>query len=124
MKKILIVEDSVDLANNVKYMLSKSGYTVFVANDGAEGVAIAKDKLPDLIIMDLIMPGMQGGDAVSAIKKFPACKDIPVIFLTGLMSSHEEGEAIETIIVDGKNYPALPKPFDFSLLTKTIESIL
>ena len=124
MKKILIVEDSIDLANNVKYMLSKSGYTVLVANDGAEGVTIAKEKLPDLIIMDLMLPGMQGGDAVSAIKKFPACRDIPVIFMTGLMSSKEQGEEIETIIVDGKNYPALPKPFDFPKLIKTIESIL
>src|ERR1700691_651148 len=113
MKKVLVVEDDADVSSNIKYMLTKTGYTVLVANDGTQGLTMAKDNLPDLIIMDLMLPGMQGGDVVSAIKKHPPCTDIPVILLTGLMSNKEEREGIETILIDGKQYPAFSKPFDF-----------
>lgn len=124
MKKVLIVEDNIDLSSSIKFMLSKSGYNVFVANDGAGAVEMALENLPDLIIMDLMLPGQSGEDAVSAIKKHPPCKDVPVIFLTGLISGKEDKDDIEVIIVDGKKYPALPKPFDFPQLFKTIENIL
>jgi DNA-binding response OmpR family regulator len=124
MNKILVVEDNVDLSSSIKYMLSKSGYTVFAANDGNAGVALAKEKLPDLIIMDLMLPGISGEDAVSMIKKHPPCKDIPVIFLTALITSRGENDDIETIIVDGEKYPALAKPFDFPQLLKTVKNIL
>lgn len=124
MKKILVIEDSTDVSSNIEYMLSKSGYTVFVANDGAGGIALAKEKLPDLIIMDIMLPDIQGGEAVNTIKKHPPCKETPVIFLTGLMSSKEGKEGLETINVDGKAYPALGKPFDFPQLLKTIKRYL
>jgi len=124
MKKILIIEDSADVSSNIEYMLSKAGYSVFVANDGADGIAQAQENIPDLIIMDIMLPDIQGGDAVNAIKKYPPCKDIPVVFLTGLMSSQEGKENIETINVDGKAYPALGKPFDFPQLLNTIKKIL
>lgn len=121
MKKILVIEDSIDVSSNIEYMLTKAGYSVFVANDGSKGVAMAKEKLPDLIIMDVMLPDIQGGEAVTMIKTHPSCKNIPVIFLTGLMSSGENKEGVETINVDGKAYPALGKPFDFPQLLKAIE---
>jgi len=124
MKKVLIVDDSVDVSSNIEYMLSKSGYSVFVANDGAKGVALAKEKLPDLIIMDIMLPDIQGGEAVNLIKKYPPCRDVPVIFLTGLMSSGENKEGVETVNVDGKAFPALGKPFDFPQLLKIIRKYL
>jgi len=125
MKKILIIEDSLDVASNIEYMLSKAGYQVFVANDGAGGVAMAKEKVPDLILMDLMLPDIQGGEAVKTIKTFPSCKEVPVIFLTGLMSGgQEKNDGVETINVDGKAYPAFGKPFDFSQLLKIIEKQL
>ena len=106
-------------------MLSKSGYSVFVANNGADGIAMAKVKLPDLIIMDIMLPDIQGGEAVRTIKKYPPCSDIFVIFLTGLMSSNEGiDHDIDTINVDGKVYPVLGKPFDFSKLLNNIKRIL
>ena len=121
MKKVLVIEDSTDVSSNIEYMLSKQGYSVFVANDGTEGIALAIEKLPDLIIMDIMLPDIQGGEAVNMIKRNPACKEIPVIFLTGLMSSKGEKEDIETINVNGKAYPALGKPFDFPQLLKAIK---
>ena len=125
MKKILIIEDSIDVSSNIEYMLSKAGYSVFVANDGTRGIAMAKEKVPDLIIMDIMLPDIQGGDAVSMIKKYPPCKDVAVIFLTGLMSGSEgKDESIETINVEGNAYPAFGKPFDFSQLLKQIKKYL
>jgi CheY-like chemotaxis protein len=124
MKKILIVEDNLDLSNSIMFMLSKSGYKALVANDGNKGIEMAKASLPDLIIMDLMLPGISGEDAVSLIKKHPPCKDTPVIFLTALISSKAEKDDIETIIVDDKKYPALAKPFDFPQLIKTIKNSL
>jgi CheY-like chemotaxis protein len=85
---------------------------------------MSKEKLPDLIVMDLMLPGISGEDAVSTIKKYPPCKDIPVIFLSGLMSSREKKDDIETIIVAGKSYSALAKPFDFPQLLRIIEKAL
>jgi len=124
MKKILVVEDNADVSSNIEYMLSKAGYSVFVANDGASGIAIAKEKIPDLIIMDLMLPDIQGGDALNAIKKYAPCKDITVIFLTGLISGVDIKDDITTINVNGKSYPALGKPFDFFLLLKNIKRYL
>jgi len=120
MKKVLIVEDNVDISSNIGYMLSQLGYLAFVAKDGAEGIAMAKEKLPDVIIMDLMLPDMMGGEVVSTIKKHSPCNGVPVIFLTALMSKEDAGE-INTIMVDGKRYPALAKPFDFPQLLKIIE---
>jgi len=123
MKKILIVEDDADLSNSIKYVLTKSGYTVFVAHDGAEGIALAQEKLPDVIIMDYMLPDIPGGDVVSTIKKHSLCKNTSVVFLTGLMSNRDLKEGIDTLIIDGKSYPVLAKPFDFPQLLKTIEDI-
>jgi len=124
MRKIIIIDDNVDVSANIEYMLSKSGYAALVAHDAAKGIALVQKELPDLIIMDIMLPDMQGGEAVNKIKKFPSCKEIPVIFLTGLMSGTKGNEGIETINVDGKSYPALGKPFDFPQLLNTIKKSL
>jgi CheY-like chemotaxis protein len=125
MKKILIIEDSADMASNIQYVLSNEGYLVFTANTGVQGIEMAKDMAPDLLLVDIMLPDIQGGDAVHKIKKHPSCGDVPVIFLTGLMSeSQEDNQGVETIIVDGQAYPALGKPFDFPRLLKYIREFL
>ena len=117
MKKILIVEDDADVASNIECVLSKEGYSVFVANNGAAGIAAAKIRTPDLIIMDIMLPDIDGGVAIEKIQEYPPCKNIPVIFLTGLMSSDEEGDNVN---VGGKMYPGIGKPFDFPRLLEKI----
>jgi len=80
--KILYVEDNDDNVYMLKNRLSRAGFTVVVATDGAQGVAMASSEQPDLILMDLTLPDIRGEEATQRIKADPATKRIPVIALT------------------------------------------
>ena len=80
--KILYVEDNEDNVYMLKNRLTRAGFTVIVATDGAEGVAMAASERPDLILMDLTLPSMDGEEATRRIKADAATKRIPVIALT------------------------------------------
>ena len=80
MKEILIVEDNADMSSNIEYILSKQGYSVFVANTGAAGIAMAKAKIPDLIIMDIILPDIQGGGRGGCDQKISFLPGYPCYF--------------------------------------------
>ena len=80
--KILYVEDNDDNVYMLKNRLTRAGYTVVVANDGTQGVAMATSEKPDLILMDLTLPDIDGGEATRRIKGDPATKAIPIIALT------------------------------------------
>ena len=82
---------------------------------------MAKVRTPDLIIMDIMLPDIDGGWAIEKIQEFPDCKDTSVIFLTGLISSGEERENVN---VGGKMYPGIGKPFDFPRLLEKIKKYL
>ena len=81
-QKILVVDDSLAQRLVLNALLSKAGHTVIMANDGEEGVAKAKSELPDLIIMDIVMPGLNGFQATRAITNDETTWHIPVILLT------------------------------------------
>jgi len=80
--KILYVEDNDDNVYMLKNRLTRAGYTVVVATDGAQGVAMAASERPDLILMDITLPDIDGKEATRRIKADPAIKAIPVIALT------------------------------------------
>ena len=80
--KILYVEDNDDNVYMLKNRLTRAGYTVVVATDGAQGVAMAASERPDLILMDITLPDIDGREATRRIKADPAIKAIPVIALT------------------------------------------
>jgi CheY-like chemotaxis protein len=80
--KILYVEDNEDNIFMLKNRLSRAGYTVVIATDGAQGVAMAASEQPDLILMDLSLPVLDGWKATRQIKAAPETKHIPVIALT------------------------------------------
>jgi twitching motility two-component system response regulator PilH len=80
--RILVVDDSPTERFFISDLLVKNGYLVSMAENGEEGVAQAKQTLPDLIIMDVVMPGMNGFQATRALSKEDATKDIPVIICT------------------------------------------
>jgi CheY-like chemotaxis protein len=80
--KILYVEDNDDNVYMLKNRLTRAGFTVIVATDGAQGVAMAGSHQPDLILMDLTLPDMNGEDATRRIKADAATKRIPIIALT------------------------------------------
>lgn len=81
-KKILIVDDSSTARHFLVDVLTKDGYEVISAENGEEAILKAKAELPDLILMDVIMPGMNGFQATRAITKDDATKHIPVLILT------------------------------------------
>jgi CheY-like chemotaxis protein len=80
--KILYVEDNDDNVYMLRKRLTRAGFTVVIATDGVQGVAMAGSERPDLIIMDLTLPDMDGWEATRRIKADPATKHIPVIALT------------------------------------------
>lgn len=121
MKKILIVDDDPDMLALVRIRLSGKHYTLFFASGGEEGVRQAKQELPDLIIMDVMMPKMSGGDAVRVLKADPETQHIPVIFLTAVAASLPEGEEGTRVNVGGQFYPAISKPFDVQRLLSEIQ---
>lgn len=77
--KVLVVDDSPTDAHVVTGILEKNGFTVISASSGEEGVEVAKSQKPDLILMDVVMPGMSGFEATRAISKDPETSHIPVI---------------------------------------------
>jgi two-component system cell cycle response regulator DivK len=92
--KILYVEDNDDNAYMLKNRLTRAGFTVVVATDGAQGVAMAASERPDLILMDLTLPDIDGKEATRRIKADPATKRIPVIALTANAMTGDREKAI------------------------------
>ncbi|NUM25531.1 MAG: response regulator [Candidatus Buchananbacteria bacterium] len=88
-KTILLVEDDEFLAELYATKLSLEGYEVFLANDGEKGFKMAKEKKPDLILLDIILPKMDGFEVLSKIKSDKEIKNIPVVLLTNLSQKDE-----------------------------------
>lgn len=82
--KILLVEDSKFLRLATERALARAGYAVSTAVDGEEAVEAARQNLPDLILLDMLLPKMSGPDVLKALKKDPATTSIPVVVLSGL----------------------------------------
>ena len=106
---ILIVDDE---PSNVRILLSmfESEYTVYLANDGETGVQMAKDWQPDLILLDIVLPGMDGYQVLKILKGAEETERIPVIFISGLSSSEEEEYGLKLGAVD-----YIIRPFDSSI---------
>jgi CheY-like chemotaxis protein len=92
--KILYVEDNEDNIFMLKNRLSRAGYTVVIATDGAQGVAMALSERPDLILMDLSLPVLDGWEATRQIKAAPETKHIPVIALTAHAMTGDREKAL------------------------------
>ena len=119
MATILIVDDSVTMMEGHKRILENLGHTVHSAENGEEGVAKATELLPDLILMDVVMPKMNGFQATRKITKDDRTKHIPVVIVT----SKDQ----ETDIMWGKRQGAkdyLIKPADEKQLVSTIDRLL
>ena len=119
--KILIIDDEEDLAFLVRLNLEKTGrFTVLTAKRGLEGVKLAKSEKPDLILLDLVMPGMDGGQVAEQLMANASTEKIPIIFLTALVNKTqvENGEGK----IGGRDYIA--KPVTNEELIVRIESVL
>ena len=118
-KKILIADDNEDLRSLLAYQLQLRGYQIVTAADGVQAVDKCRAEKPDLVLLDVIMPGMDGAEAGAALHEDPALQNIPVIFLTALVHG-TEGKAHE----EGSNRYTLPKSISVDELATKIEEIL
>jgi CheY-like chemotaxis protein len=92
--KILYVEDNEDNIYMLKNRLARAGHTVLIATDGAEGLAMAAAELPDLVVMDLSLPVLDGWEATRRMKAQPDTRHIPVIALTAHAMSGDREKAL------------------------------
>jgi len=91
-KKVLIIDDEENFCNLVKKNVEKTNeFEVYTATNGDDGIKLIKEIKPNLILLDIIMPGLDGGDVVSLIRSDSSIKDTPIVFLTSLVRKEDEG---------------------------------
>lgn len=124
MFKILAIDDEPDFLKVLSKDLESAGkHEIFTASTAREGIKKAREILPNLIFMDVILPDMGGADAIKAMKAYPELSKIPVILLTGIVKP-EEGEHSLEINIDENWYLAIAKPYDKEyLLSKVAEKL-
>lgn len=118
-KSILVVDDDETIIKMVRPVLLSHGYSVLTASTGEDGLQIARTQKPDLILLDVILPGIKGREVCKQLKEKPETKDIPIVFLTAKDSPED--------IQAEKNVGAmahLTKPVNSKTLMETIQSIL
>ncbi len=99
-KSILLVEDDEFLAELYATKLQLEGFEVALAVDGEKGLQMTKDLKPDLILLDIILPKMDGFEVLAAVKKDPALKSIPIILLTNLSQKDEVKKGLDLGAID------------------------
>jgi two-component system, OmpR family, alkaline phosphatase synthesis response regulator PhoP len=107
--KILIVDDDEDILDLLSYNLSKEGYKVFKAFDGVEAIEVAKAKLPELIILDIMMPRMDGVEACRLMRQVPELSKSHIIFLTARIEEYSEVAAFDSGGDDFISKPIKPR---------------
>lgn len=120
MKKILIVEDESKLRHSIEEILSKEGYTILSAADGEEGLQLAKDQMPDIILLDLILPKKDGFSMLQELKGSDDTQKIPVVVLSNLSEVEEVGRALEL----GANRYFVKTDYTVTEVVKRIKEIL
>lgn len=119
-KKLLLVDDEKDVVAVLKAALEPKGYEVLEAYDGLEALRKIEEHKPDLIILDILIPKLDGGAVNTKLKADPKTADIPVIIITGKGNSKELSKLKEELKVS----EYLEKPFKVAFLIKRIQEIL
>jgi CheY-like chemotaxis protein len=114
-KTILIADDDLISMTMLKSVISKAGYSVLTAENGTEALDIARTQTPDVIILDVMMPNMDGAEVAATLKKNPMTQAIPIILLSSLISTQEERNKVKKGFVS-----YLSKPFDREKLLNEI----
>lgn len=118
-EKILVVDDEEHIQELIKFNLEKNGYKVSCANNGIDAIKLAKEQLPQLMLLDLMLPGMDGLDVCKEIRKDSSMSNMPIIMITA------KGEEIDKIIgleLGADDY--ITKPFSVRELVARIKAIL
>jgi CheY-like chemotaxis protein len=119
MKKILIVDDNEVNVEYLKVLLSKAGYIVLASLDAKAAISLAESELPDLILMDIMMPNLDGFEALKILKAMDKLKNIPVIAVT---AQAMKGDKEKTIQAGFNDYIA--KPINYKELLEKIKKLI
>ena len=115
-QKVLVVDDDADIRDLLVVDLEMSGYQVFTADNGLLAEEVAKQELPDLIVLDVMMPGRTGYDVLTSLRADERTNDIPVVMLTALTND----EDVWAGWAAGADY-YMTKPFDYGELERFIK---
>jgi two-component system, OmpR family, alkaline phosphatase synthesis response regulator PhoP len=118
-EKILLVEDEEEIRELVAYNLVKQGYRVISAETGEEGLRLVRSEPPDLIVLDLMLPGVDGLEVCRTLKRDPETESIPLVMLT---AKGEEADIVTGLELGADDY--LTKPFSPRVLTARIRAVL
>ncbi|MEX1670620.1 twitching motility response regulator PilH [Zhongshania guokunii] len=119
MPRVLIVDDSPTEIFKISKILSKSGYEVITAESGEQGIALVRQEKPDVVLMDIVMPGLNGFQATRQLSRDPETSGIPVIIVT---TKDQETDRLWGQRQGAKGY--LTKPVDSKSLLKAIDAVL
>ena len=119
MRKILIADDEHKIVMTLEYAFRKAGYEVFIARDGSEVLEILKTEIPDVILLDIMMPNVDGYTTISEIKKNEKYKNIKVIFLSAKTGESDIKKGLE---LGADAY--VTKPYSIKKLTEKVEELL
>ena len=115
-KKILIVDDEPDILEGLSRILKRAGYDIIATSDGKEVLDLTIKNKPDLIILDIVLPNISGPQIAAKISEIQHLKNIPIVFITGILSQEEE-EKMDSVA--GKR-TVISKPCDPKALLKII----
>src|SRR3569833_2204483 len=116
---ILVVDDDPEIVTLLSTRLSKRGYKISTANDGSKALELAKRELPDLVLLDVMMPGKSGWEVAKALKSDPATQDIKIVMVTAI---GERMNAMTSPIAGADAH--IDKPFEFEKLEGVIKSLV
>jgi CheY-like chemotaxis protein len=119
MKKILVIEDNPDILENTTEILELANYSVSNARNGKEGIAVAVEKRPHVILCDIMMPEVNGYEVLQELRKNPITKDIPFIFVTATV---EKKDVLAAMGMGADGY--LGKPFESEELLNLVASFV
>lgn len=119
MGQILVVDDERDLVWSLRHSLAEEGYEVFTAYDGEQALAIIGEHHPDIVILDVVMPGLDGWEVCRRLRRDPALASVPVLFLTVRRDVQDRIKGLEEGADD-----YLAKPFDVDELKARVKALL
>jgi DNA-binding response OmpR family regulator len=118
-RKIVIVEDETDILELARFNLEREGFRVLPANDGEAGLAIIREETPDLVILDLMLPGLDGIEICRLLKAHPATEPIPIVMVT---AKTDESDVVLGLSVGADDY--VTKPFSSKELVARVRAVL
>ncbi|HJX34253.1 MAG TPA: response regulator [Desulfatiglandales bacterium] len=118
-KKILVVDDEEDILELIRYNLAREGYKILCASSGEEGLKAVKSEKPDLIVLDLMLPGIDGLDVTRHLKAEDSTRNIPIVMLT---AKGEESDIVAGLELGAEDY--ITKPFSPRILVARVKAAL